>query len=258
MATAQIQISNLDTDGEVRSFKAHGQAVVGSAGAAALTRGTFEPGWKFSTDIGPLVGTPTCQTRHLGYVLSGRMHIVMDDGPEVDIGPGDVFDLPAGHDAWVVGDEAVEMIDTAPEATRYARGGTPGPVSEDRYVALVRRGYQAFNNKDIETLVSLFSLDVVQHVPGTSPLAGDYKGVEQVLGYYAKLGEVTGGTFRADLIDAHADGHGHVAAIHQTSATRKGVTRVSRGTILFSFVGSKVTDLLELHADLAGDDAFLA
>jgi ketosteroid isomerase-like protein len=257
---AQTQISNLDRDGEVRAFKAHGRAVVGSAGGAAFLKGTFEPGWKFSTDVGPIVGTTSCQTRHLGYVLSGRMHVVLEDGGESEIGPGDMFDIPAGHDAWVVGDEPAVMVDTSPDATRYAKGGTgaPAATSEDRYISLVRKGYEAFNAGDVETLVTLFSHDVLQHVPGASVIAGDYKGIEAVLGYYGKLGELTDGTFRADLIETHGDGHGHVTAVHQITATRNGVTRVSRGSILFTFLGDKMTDLLELHADLAGDDAFLA
>jgi ketosteroid isomerase-like protein/quercetin dioxygenase-like cupin family protein len=255
---AQVIISNLDRDGEVREFIAHGRAVIGSAGGAALVKGTFEPGWRYSTHVGPLVGATSCQTRHLGYVLSGSMRVSMEDGTEYDIRPGDLFDLPSGHDAWVIGDEAVVMVDTSPQATSYAKGGTPTPVSEDRHVALVRRGYDAFNNKDIETLVGLFAKDVVQHVPGTTALAGDHKGIESVLSYYGALGELTNGTFRADLIDAHADGHGHVIAVHQLSGSRNGVTRVSRGSILFTFLGDKITDLLETRADLAGDDAFMS
>jgi ketosteroid isomerase-like protein len=255
---AKTQISNLDRDGEVREFQAHGRAVIGSAGGCAMVKGTFEPGFRYSVDIGPLVGTDLCQTRHLGYVLSGRMRVQMGDGTETEVGPGDLFDTPAGHDAWVVGDEAVVMVDTSPEATRYAKGGTPGPVVEDRYIALVRKGYEAFNNRDVEALVALMAHDVVQHVPGESAIAGEHKGIEAVLNYYGKLGELTGDTFRVDLIDAHGDGRGHVAALHQSTATRNGVTRVTRGTILFSFLGNKITDLLELHADLAGDDAFLS
>ena len=108
---AKAQISNLARDGEVRAFKAHGQVLIGSAGGAAYVLGTFEPGWRFSTDVGPIAGTESCQTRHLGYVLSGRMTVRMDDGTEVEIGPGDMFDLPAGHDAWVVGDEPCVMVD---------------------------------------------------------------------------------------------------------------------------------------------------
>ena len=122
----------------------------------------------------------------------------------------------------------------------------------------MRKGYQAFNTGDIATLKGLFSHDVIQHVPGESPTAGDYKGADAVLSYYGKLAEMTDGTFRAHLVDVHGDGHGHVTAIHVTAATRNGVTRVSRGSIVFTFLGDKVTDLLELHADLAGDDAFLS
>jgi hypothetical protein len=106
--------------------------------------------------------------------------------------------------------------------------------------------------------MALFSLDVVQHVPGNGPFAGTYKGPEAVLGYYGKLAEATGGTFRAHLVDLHGDGAGHVMAQHLIAAERNGETRVSRGSILFTFIGEKATDLLELHGDLAGDDAFFS
>ena len=256
---AQVYTSNIERDGEHRAFKAHGGAVLGDAGGAAILKGTFEPGWRWSADVAPIAGTASCQVRHLGYVISGGMHITFDDGTECDIGPGDVFDLPAGHDAYVVGDAPCVMVDVSPAATRYAKGQTaPTPQSEDRYLSLVRKGYAAFNAGDIETLVQLMSHDVIQHVPGASALSGDYKGIEAVLGYYAKLSEVTDGTARAHLIDVHGDGHGHVVAYHQITATRNGVTRVARGSILFTFLGDKVTDMLDLAGDLAGDDAFLA
>lgn len=254
----QVYTSNIARDGEKRPFKAHGHAIVGGAGAAGFVQGTFEPGWRWSNDVKPIAGTDSCQTRHLGYVISGKMHITCDDGTEIDIAPGDAFDLPPGHDAFTVGDEPCVMIDIAPAATAYAKGQAPNAAVEDRYLSLVRKGYNAFNTGDIATLTSLFSHDLVQHVPGDSPLAGDYKGIEAVLGYYGKLGELTNGTFRAHLFEVHGDGHGHVNAVHVTTATRGGVTRVSRGSILFTFLGDKVTDMLELHADLAGDDAFLS
>jgi ketosteroid isomerase-like protein len=122
----------------------------------------------------------------------------------------------------------------------------------------VRRGYAAFNSGDVETLMSIFTQDVTQHVPGNSPLAGTYKGPEAVLGYYGKLAEMTDGTFRAHLIDVHGDGAGHVCAVHQISATREGARRVSRGSILFTMVGDKVSDLLEMRSDMPGDDAFFS
>ena len=254
----QVFISNLAREGEKRSFKANGHAVVGGAGAATFVKGTFEPGWRWSQDVKPIAGTESCQTRHLGYVISGRMHITFDDGTEVEVAAGDAFDLAAGHDAHTVGDEPCVMIDVSPQATSYAKGqAAPTALSEDRYLSLVRKGYQAFNTGDVATLMGLFSHDVIQHVPGEGPLAGDYKGADAVLGYYGKLAELTDGTFRAHLVDVHGDGHGHVTSMHVLSATRNGVTRVSRGSIVFTFLGDKVTDLLELHADLAGDDAFL-
>ena len=255
---ADVLISNLERDGETRPFN-HGHAVVGSAGGMTLMRGVFEPGWRWSNDVAPIAGTASCQTRHLGYTLSGRMHIAMDDGRELDIEPGTLFDLPAGHDAWVLGNEPCIMIDCSPESTRYATGqATRAEATPDKYIEHVRTGYRAFNEQDIPTLTSVLAHDVVQNVPGNSQLAGSYKGIEAVLAYYGKLGELTDGTFRADLIDAHGDGRGHVMALHQITATRNGVTRVSRGSIVFTFLGDRATDLLELHSDQAGDDAFFA
>jgi ketosteroid isomerase-like protein len=252
-------ISNLERDGETRAFAAHGHAVVGSAGGLTLMRGVFEPGWRWSSDIAPIAGTDSCQTRHLGYVISGRMQVRMDDGDEMTIQAGDLFDLPSGHDAWVLGDDPCVMVDYSADATRYARGrAADAAAPDDQYMALVRRGYVAFNSGDFDTLRSILAHDVVQHVPGTSQVAGAYKGIDAVLAYYGKLAEVTGGQFRADLIDVFGDGQGHVTALHQVTATRDGVTRVSRGTILFTFLGDRATDLLEMHADLPGDDAFFA
>jgi ketosteroid isomerase-like protein len=252
-------ISNLQSDGEGRLFKAHGHATLANAGGVSVLRGTFEPGFRWSDDVAPLAGTSTCQIRHMGYVLSGSMRVRTDDGAEWDIAEGDVVDLPAGHDAWVTSDTAFEMIDVSPDATRYAVTRPADIASpDDQWMTLVRRGYAAFNTGDIDTLMTLFSTDVVQHVPGHARLAGTYKGIEAVLGYYGKLQEMTGGTFRADLVDVHGDGSGHVCATHQISATRDGAKRVTRGSIVFTLVGDKVTDLLELHADLPGDDAFFA
>jgi ketosteroid isomerase-like protein len=254
-----IRIRQLERDGERRRFAARGQATLGSAGGLTLMRARFEPGWRWSNDVKPIAGTDSCQTRHLGYVLSGTMQVRMDNGTEQTLRAGDMFDLPAGHDAWIVGDEACEALDFSPDATRYAR--PPGEnlePAEDAQMATVRRGYAAFNTGDVETLRSLMSRDVVQHVPGNSQLAGAYKGIDAVLAYYGKLAELTNRTIQADLIETFGDRQGHVVAVHQTTATRNGATRVSREALLFSFLGDKVTDILELHSDLPGDDAFFA
>jgi len=137
-------------------------------------------------------------------------------------------------------------------------GGNSMAPTDDANMTIVRRGYAAFNAGDVGALRELLSHDVAQHVPGHSPLAGAYKGIEAVLSYYASLAELTGATFNAELVDVHSDGGAHVMAIHETTATRNGVTRVSSGSILFTLLAGKVIDLLELRADLAGDDAFMA
>lgn len=71
----------------------------------------FGPGWRWSVDVGPLFGRTSCPIRHLGYCVSGMARVEMDDGRVLDIGPDSVFDLPAGHDHWVVGDEPWETIE---------------------------------------------------------------------------------------------------------------------------------------------------
>jgi class 3 adenylate cyclase len=65
----------------------------------------FEPGWRWSRDMAPVLGTQSCPMRHVGYTIAGSLHVVMDDGQTLDIGPDTVFDIPPGHDKWVVGDE---------------------------------------------------------------------------------------------------------------------------------------------------------
>ncbi len=78
---------------------------------AVVGRMTYEPGWRWSVDVRPIAGTDTCQYHHLGLSLSGRLRAQMADGAELEIAPGDVFEIPPGHDAWVVGDEPWVSVD---------------------------------------------------------------------------------------------------------------------------------------------------
>src|SRR6266700_767662 len=66
---------------------------------------TFEPGWKWSESVKPIAKTESCQAMHTNYHLSGRLHVVMNDGTEEEFGPGEIGVIPPGHDAWTVGDE---------------------------------------------------------------------------------------------------------------------------------------------------------
>jgi len=74
-------------------------------GATTAGRFTFEPGWRWSECIKPVVGTDSCQHHHVGVVQAGRLGIRHDDGTEIEIGPGDAYVIEPGHDAWVVGNE---------------------------------------------------------------------------------------------------------------------------------------------------------
>jgi hypothetical protein len=74
-------------------------------GDVQAARLTLEPGWRWSECIKPVVGTDSCQARHVGIVRTGRMHVVQDDGTEEEIGRGEPYLIAPGHDAWVVGDE---------------------------------------------------------------------------------------------------------------------------------------------------------
>lgn len=74
-------------------------------------KAVFQPGWRWSADVKPIAGTHSCEAAHLGVQVSGTMHIVMDDGTELDLEPGQVVNIPPGHDAWVVGNEPVVFID---------------------------------------------------------------------------------------------------------------------------------------------------
>jgi len=109
---ADLQAKSADSPDEVRAFQ-DGKGAVNVVNLASGTAGRarFEPGWQWSKHVKPIAGTDSCQVEHIGYVLGGRMKVVMDDGTEAEVGPGDFFHMPPGHDAWTVGDEACEMVD---------------------------------------------------------------------------------------------------------------------------------------------------
>lgn len=71
----------------------------------------FKPGWRWSKDVQPKVGGDSCQVTHNIFVMSGRMAVKMDDGTEIQIGPGDATFIAPGHDAWIVGNEPCICLD---------------------------------------------------------------------------------------------------------------------------------------------------
>jgi hypothetical protein len=95
---------------EIRTFP-KGKVELLTIGHATIGRATLEPGWRWSTCVQPIAKTRSCEAPHFQYHLAGTLKVVMDDGMEIVCKPGDVSLLPTGHDAWVIGDEPVVLVD---------------------------------------------------------------------------------------------------------------------------------------------------
>jgi hypothetical protein len=109
---ATLERKNVDAPDETRTFP-HGTLKIVRMGDVSLAWGEFQPGWHWAEHIKPLVGTESCQVHHVGHLLSGRIGIRMDDGTEIELGPGDVYDIPPGHDGWVIGDKPAVGLEIA-------------------------------------------------------------------------------------------------------------------------------------------------
>ncbi|MBV9100387.1 MAG: cupin domain-containing protein [Candidatus Dormibacteraeota bacterium] len=118
--THQAEHKTFNTPDEVRPFP-NGKAELVSLGGSDIGRLVLEPGWRWSNDVKPIANTEYCEAPHFQYHVSGRLKIVMEDGTEFEAGPGDLTSLPSGHDAWVVGDEPVVVVDFY-GASNYAKG----------------------------------------------------------------------------------------------------------------------------------------
>jgi class 3 adenylate cyclase/quercetin dioxygenase-like cupin family protein len=101
----RLQRKSFTTPDQVRQF-ATGRCDIVTLDEMSIGRFVFQPGWRWSKDVAPIAGTRSCQFRHLGYTISGSLEVHMDDGTTLTIGPGEAYEIPPGHDAWVAGDEA--------------------------------------------------------------------------------------------------------------------------------------------------------
>lgn len=115
-----ISVKNVEKPDERRDFP-RGHVEVITLPGLSFGVATFEPGWRWSESVRPIAGTESCEVHHNGYVVHGRMIFETNDGSQAEVGPGDVFVCPSGHDAWVVGDEPVIVYDFAGGASDYAR-----------------------------------------------------------------------------------------------------------------------------------------
>lgn len=103
--TIGVVLKRFETPDEVRVFD-RGRLEVVRIGSMTVGRATYEPGWKWSTHVGPTVGATRCTVEHVGMVLSGAATAAFDGGPTVELREGSLFYVPGTpHDSWVVGDE---------------------------------------------------------------------------------------------------------------------------------------------------------
>jgi hypothetical protein len=106
----KAELKNFAKADEVREFP-NGRLELIKVAGATVGRAVFEPGWRWATSVQPIAKTKSCQAPHFQYHVSGILRVRMDDGTEFDCKPGDVSMLPSGHDAWVVGNEQVVIVD---------------------------------------------------------------------------------------------------------------------------------------------------
>jgi hypothetical protein len=129
-------------------------------------------------------------------------------------------------------------------------------MAEHPDITLIKRGYAAFNNADVATLSEIIASDAQQHMVGNNIVSGDYKGLENILGFYGKLAELTNGTYGVEIESMFTDGAGKVVVVHTQRGERNGKQLTPRQALIFTVAGGKVVDLHDTTEDLAAEDAF--
>jgi class 3 adenylate cyclase len=147
-----------------------------------VSHDTQQPGWRWSTHIRPLVKSEWCEVRHLGVLVRGQLHVLLSDGTEFDVGPMSLMDIPAGHDAWVVGDEPVETI-------AWTR---------------VKEWLKPLDTMGERVLVTLVFTDLVESTATAARLGRD--GWRELLADHDRLARDTVTRFRGRTIKSTGDG----------------------------------------------------
>ena len=129
-------------------------------------------------------------------------------------------------------------------------------MGADENAAIVRRGYEAFNTGDMNTLTELFDERAVWRTPGRGSLAGDHEGREAAFAYFGRLAQETGGTFQARLQHLFADDDGRVVGIHHNSAERDGKHLAVDCCLAFQLEDGRITEGAEHFRDLYAWDEF--
>lgn len=173
----------------------------------SVSHDVHQPGWRWSTHVKPIVGTESCQLRHVGYVVGGRLHVALEDGFQFEVSTGEVIVIPAGHDAWVVGDEPFESIGWS---------GTRG------WLGALEAGLE-------RVVTNLVMTDIV----GSTPLAGRLgdRAWGELLEDFGSGARDTVAHYRGTLVELTGDGvlarfDGAVRAVHCAVALRSAATEL--------------------------------
>ncbi|MDQ2935405.1 MAG: hypothetical protein M3R49_10605 [Chloroflexota bacterium] len=191
------QIKNLGTPDETLSFP-KGSASSVTLGELVIGRVVQEPGWRWSEDIRPIAGTASCEFHHVGVVISGFSRGRMDDGTEFEMNPGDVFDVPPGHDAWVVSEEpAVAII------WGGWRGWGKPPVGERILATLLLTDIAASTERAARIGDAAWDQLLEQHNDRVREVLERYRGVEIATtgdGFFATFNGAARAVIAADSI----------------------------------------------------------
>jgi hypothetical protein len=120
-AMLDVVLKRFEKPDEIREFQ-KGRFEIVRLGGMTIGRATYQPGWRWSIDVGPATGAISCKVEHVGMVISGCATAAMDDGRVIEMRAGDIFYIPPGHDSWVVGNEPYVSLHFL-GADEYARKG---------------------------------------------------------------------------------------------------------------------------------------
>lgn len=196
----RLQSKTFDAPDEVRSVPKASLQVV-NLGETSVGLAAWEPGWRWSTDLGPIIGTEWCENHHLGYSISGTLEVVTEAGDRLTIKPRSAYEIPPRHDAWVVGDEPWVTVEW----------------TSSRLVGVVPDG------PGERVLATVLFTDIVDST-ATAQRIGDTAWREQLLAHNARLREVLN-VYRGREITTTGDGF-LVVFDGATRAVRCGVALV--------------------------------
>jgi class 3 adenylate cyclase len=233
-----------------------------------IGRAVLEPGWRWSEDLKPVVGTPSCLIHHIQIVLSGRLGIRLDGGEDGVFGPDTVVDIPPGHDAWVEGDEPLVLLDVSGNSVDFALparqtrsvvtmlmtdivNSTPMAVASGdsawkqrlgEHNRIVRRLLERFGGREIDTtgdgfLAAFASAEAAMRSALALRDALASAGIEIRAGVHTgEVDQVEGGNLRglavhetARIMSAAAAGAVNVSALARALAAASGLRFTSTG-----------------------------